>query len=700
MDSRIRRLSPPGNRRIGQGGRQSTGTLVYPSPFDQIQGTSRSSTGLTSGPRTSAERMLPPRTLPRYRQESPHRNRPRDDYVIRPRGQTLDPHDAVTRRPLSVIAPSSPNRMRPVITSAVERPSSPMIKPARPRHDEDYYIEPASSVREHRRHYTADSIDTGRLTTGERREAGGYSRSGGGGRSGYNVNQPLVRPQDKDSYEYGSRREPMYSDTAPRPRPRRDSNASIRERPVSMVGPGDYTTRLNQPGDAGPPITMNTRGFANIGRSGSLRQGQRARDDNYISREYPREDYETSQTRRAGRAPVSLHQNIPETYSTYREDHRETSDGRHHRHHKPSVDGERIDSIPRLREPFDDYDLRVDDRSKKHHDGHRHRDHNKEERDYRLREDPPRERHDKGNEISTNGLAGAAAAAAAAAGATYEGTRRHHHRDRDRGDRVADLPKERVPDDDRDQLSAVTNAMESTSISTETSDPDRRERHERRRRRRREKEERAAEDHRRETGQAAEPIPAQTAPQIAPHLAPPAESTLNEQGSHERLSHDRPSNDDKPPRSPHRHHHHSRSHDRDSYSESSSSDSSLDARARQVRVVTPSQDSHEPEQPRKGILRQPREKFPEDPVPVREGVKPLKDNVQKGIPPNARWTKIDRKRVNPEALEEGNERFVERPDHVIVLRVLTKEDIEEYAKKTQEIREKRGLLTMGDHESH
>ena len=41
--------------------------------------------------------------------------------------------------------------------------------------------------------------------------------------------------------------------------------------------------------------------------------------------------------------------------------------------------------------------------------------------------------------------------------------------------------------------------------------------------------------------------------------------------------------------------------------------------------------------------------FPEDPAPVREGVAPLKDAKKGVIPPNARWTKISRSLVNPEA---------------------------------------------------
>lgn len=61
---------------------------------------------------------------------------------------------------------------------------------------------------------------------------------------------------------------------------------------------------------------------------------------------------------------------------------------------------------------------------------------------------------------------------------------------------------------------------------------------------------------------------------------------------------------------------------------------------------------------------------------------------KKGIPPGARWTKIDRRLVNPEALEKANERFEERQDFVIVLRVLTKEEIQKLADRTREIRGK------------
>lgn len=108
--------------------------------------------------------------------------------------------------------------------------------------------------------------------------------------------------------------------------------------------------------------------------------------------------------------------------------------------------------------------------------------------------------------------------------------------------------------------------------------------------------------------------------------------------------------------------------------------------ARQVRVVSPPREKMDDKKTVKGILRQPRERFPEDPAPIREGVAPLKDARKDGVPPDARWTKIARKLVNPEALEAGKERYEAREDFVIVLRVLSREEIQAYATATQQIR--------------
>jgi hypothetical protein len=100
----------------------------------------------------------------------------------------------------------------------------------------------------------------------------------------------------------------------------------------------------------------------------------------------------------------------------------------------------------------------------------------------------------------------------------------------------------------------------------------------------------------------------------------------------------------------------------------------------------PSKNRPDPIEPAKGILKPPKEKFPEEPNPIREGVAPLKNTDLKGVPSGARWTKIDRRLVSPAALEAGNERFEEQADYVVVLRVLKKEEIQEYALRTTELR--------------
>ncbi|KAJ2894531.1 hypothetical protein MKZ38_007457 [Zalerion maritima] len=112
--------------------------------------------------------------------------------------------------------------------------------------------------------------------------------------------------------------------------------------------------------------------------------------------------------------------------------------------------------------------------------------------------------------------------------------------------------------------------------------------------------------------------------------------------------------------------------------------------AKQVRVVSPPRDKSEARPKLKGILKPPSQKFPEEPNPIREGVAPHKDDkTKKDAPPGARWTKIRRDIVNPEALTAGKERFEVRDNFVIVLRVLNKDEIEQYAYATQLIREKR-----------
>ena len=715
----------PGGRRLTQPTRSSTGTLVYPSSYDPYRGPTQSSRELNSGPRTSAERIIIPRVVPHYKADSPPLRKPTDDYVVRPRRLTLDPQSANVRRPLSTIVPSSPSHSRPIITTAIERPPSPLTKSSRARRDEDYYIQPAStsSRREHRRYNTIDGVDMSRLTVAERdardrSDRGGYRSSGiGGGRSGYNLNQPLVRQapeNDYTGYEYTDRREQMYRDTAPRPRPRpADEYAGgRRERPTSMTGLESYIpNRALSTRDAGPP--PSTRGFGGVGsvaRSGSLRHDHRARDEP-ISRDYVRDDYDAHHSRKLPRPQVAVHHPVEDGRASFPDDVSDYHEPRHHKPRKPTLDDGRSEA--RLRDPYDDqHDRSSDDRSRTHHERGHHRRHDDEDRD-RRRDDPPRDKRDHRDDGGSNGLL-VGAGALAAAGAAAESSRHKHHkepRDKDRGrekerDRDRDRDKERdrgdrdrdrdrdypyPPEktrDDRDRIPTTRDLLESTSHSTEASDQERRER------RRRRRERHARED--REMKEAAEEEARRRAAELAP---PPNNHALEKQGSYERSSQAGSHESEEQKQLTRRRHHHSRSPDADSYSDESSSDSEIDnSRQRQVRVVTPTEEKPEPPVV-KSILRPPREKFPEDPAPVREGVAPLKDAGKKGIPPGARWTKIDRKLVNPEALEMGNERYEERVDYVIVLRVLTKEEIQEYAAKTQEIRDKRGLVTDGGHDS-
>ncbi|MCJ1392589.1 hypothetical protein MMC18_005459 [Xylographa bjoerkii] len=595
-----------------------------------------------------------------------------------------------------------------------EKPASPYK--SRTREVEPHYILPASSSssrRDHHRTYSADNSDAGRfLTEGrERPERGGYRSSGiGGGRQGYNLNVPLVRqPKDKDDqdygYEYTDRKEQMYRDTTPRLRQRRESDSGRRERPLSMTGLEDYPPRSSQIArDAGPPVS--TRGFSKLestrlDRSGSLRHEYRIpKEPDLAPRDYvptiSRDDSDALQRRRSTRAPVALHQDPDDGYSSYREDRKEPRARHHHSSHRTgSLDRGSDDRGLGIRVPQDNEARRdSDERNRKHHDSgnqkdreegterDRHRNGHRADRaevddhDRRNREEPRKGKHGEGK-IGEDLALGAAGVAAA--GLVAEGVKRRHHRDREPAEEEPEVSaRDRRGEPEPGRLAVLPDPSESSSRSPENSDEERRER---RRRRRKEKEAREDEGLREETRKGR-----------FDELAPPNDDQRRESASYDRgarvPAHPVPGSDAAGRR--HRRHHH-RTSDEASHSETSPDDDGRDSyhhRPSVVRVVSPARDD-KPEMKPKGILRPPREKFPEDPAPVREGVAPLKDAGKKGIPPNARWTKIDRKLVNPEALDQGNERYEERIDYVIVLRVLTKEEIEAYAERTQEIRGKR-----------
>ncbi|KAF2787070.1 hypothetical protein K505DRAFT_379832 [Melanomma pulvis-pyrius CBS 109.77] len=65
------------------------------------------------------------------------------------------------------------------------------------------------------------------------------------------------------------------------------------------------------------------------------------------------------------------------------------------------------------------------------------------------------------------------------------------------------------------------------------------------------------------------------------------------------------------------------------------------------------------------------------------------------IPPGVRWTKIDRRLVNPEALEEAAEKFEEWEHCVVVFRVLSRDEVRGFAERTREIRRAGGARGGG-----
>ena len=680
MDPRYRRPSSPGSRRLVNPMRSSTGSVTYSSAYDDYYPPPRGGRDYGPSPRSSGDRIAAPRMLTRnYDDDQLSVAKLRDDFVTRPRRSTLETDPVGMRKPLSVIPASSPNRVRPVITGASERASGHHAKPGRSGADEDYYLLAAASSSRHdpRRISSTGTGDPGRLTTGDKELRDRMDRVGYRGstssnpRQGYHLNGPLVRHQDTDAYDgysYTDPREQMYRDTAPRPRPRHDSlTGGRRERPLSMTGLDDYLPRLGPTmRETGPPPSR--RGFDKIPRSDSLRQGSRAVIEDPRSRDYvpPRDEdpYDVPKRRLSARKPVSLHQRHPDDgYESYQdayddpyERHRQTSyyddhiDRREH--------GGRAESKAYRGWDDDDYDRDGVRTKSRREPEHRRRDpghkepHDRDERDRGSRKIPDREA-----EVLAAGVGGGLSGALVGAETRDRDHYRYEGKDKD--------PREQGLNDgghDRDRPK-----QKSSEYGDQDGDTSGEERRERRRRRRRERE-----GLERERGE-----------------RDPRDESLRQRSPDGQDDDDRDSEEEEQK-------HRDRRHRKDESRERISRDSSdggkpvdvKEERPRSAGVVAPAKEK-EPEPPVKGILRPPREKFPEDPAPVREGVAPLKDAGKKGIPVNARWTKIDRKLVNPEALDEGHERYEERLDYVIVLRVLTKEQIQDYAARTQEIRGKR-----------
>ena len=664
---RPRGSSPPGYRRFTDP-RASTGA-VFASSFEPRS---------YQHPRSSLDTFATPRGGERPYEAQPIAQRvypdqgysgatkSRTEYALRPVKNTATEEER--RRPSSLtIPPSSPIRSRPLINNDASRERSPLPKP-RTQDESERYIYPAATPTSHRsgpihqRQYSALPVDTSslRIPDRERRERGGYRSSGMGASRGYPTSGPLVRTHD-DDYSYTGPREQFDRDYPP-PRPRRDAYTR-KERPNSAINFVDLRPPALSRRDQGPPpaaIRQLERiekppGYPPTSRGGAGSDNER--------------DIDIPRRRHTLRAPVSLHQDRELVRPSPRDEH---DDRRDHRSR---------------RDRQDDDDVYSSDRDNRDHHSASHH-HDRHHQPYREIS-PEKKGHSHG--LAAAGLG--AAAAAGVAGALVKGSReseppedqdlrreRRSRRRRDHGDREQDIQEEDEPVSERDrerdrdrffdqdgrptghprQRSSVKDRNDGDSV-----DEDGLHRHHRRR-------------HHDEDNSRAE-TDSSSGSEVKAVSERPKERRREELV--ERFEDD---DSDRKHRDRQRLRDEVRDRSTESYTRAPGEDE--DDRPRRVQLVEPPKEK-EPEVKPRGILKPARTTpFPEDPNPTREGVAPLKDAGKKGIPTNARWTKINRMLVNPAALEASHERFEERDDYVIVLRVLTREEIEKFAIKTREIR--------------
>ena len=742
MDPRLARPSSPGGRRISQHQpfRSSTGTLFFPDDYTPPR-TSRET--IVQNPRTSAERIVS-RVVPRV--EAHQVRRAHDDYHVAPRRMTLEPTDPLPRRPLSIVNTTASNRYVPVLTSSVDPPASPASK-SRHRDDGPYYIQPASSTsrKNHLRHYSVDSSDSHERFVG----SGGPTRS-------FAINPAsstarLVKTETMPHQRSGQiySREMEYRGSQPR---RRESLSGRRERPMSMGGIESYATSQvssSSSRESGPPVT--TRGLDKLERVISRREGRafsttvtpRGSDaySSTSSKDFARRSRDEPETlnRHSSQREPTLHQDKDDGYTSYRED-REPR--RHHHHPSTRDDGKERGaghSTVDLRLEGDRRD--AEDRPKKHRDLVRHRERDDDDererrprkekedieerghrsrrdkdegddrdhrsrrekdegndRDYRSRRDRDeseererrshRDRDEKHERHHGSDLA-LGAASAAAAGLVAEGIRNHRHSRDERNGYEAPVERKSDRRHDRDRERGKDRGESDTTGNSGDNSEERREKERRRERRREHEKEQEREqdggsrkhaDERKDRDGTLRPLEQHHRAASFERGARPDRAQLVDA---EVLHKTRRS-----------HKHRERKEDQSSEDEVSSEEQrkTIEAAKPLVRVVSPDHEPKEPEVKPKGILKPPRVRFPEDLNPVREGVAPL--GKSKDVPENARWTRISRLLVNPEALEQGNERYeIEGITHVIVLRVLDREEIQQYADLTKKLRLERGKLS-------
>ena len=607
---------------------------------------------------------------------------------------------------------TSPTR-RPVVSNSArdDGRSAPHVA----REEPPRYLVPATSHSQgrdhHQRHYSATKADQDRLNVGSRvsgRARGEYHQPGGYSQKSYSNNRAPVKDDD---YSYTGPKEQFARDMQARPPPTRDLYPPRRDRPLSVVEIPEFKAPPPVRRDPGPPPA--SRPLDRLDRPDDRRLSSRP------LYEEPERVTDLPSRRHSVRAPV-VHQLRDEGYASARDDMDFRSKPRRERieeeeplpklrTREPDRDFDRdrdfVREPPREppREPERDRDRERDreprerdrDRDRERErdwDRERERDrarpydkvkHADDRREVRSRENSPeRSGVGKGISASLGGAAVAGLAGAAIKGSskpedasdsdTHKERRHRKHKHRDRADespppRDSELVERRAPAplDDRvhdERLQTIPRRDESASESYE--DENQRRRHRRRKHRDRE-------DVDPLVGDDPRAVPADRG-------RPEREPIEPDEAGRSRRRHERGASRSREPEAP------------ELERRTISPGEDEDDRPRRVLLVEP--EKKEEFKPR-GILKAPRVvPFPEDPNPTREGVAPLKEAGKDGVPTGARWTKISRVLVNPEALEKAHERFEERDDYVIVLRVVSREEIQKFAEKTREIRGKSAHL--------
>lgn len=652
----------------------------------------------------------------------------RTEYAVRPRHNSFLEEE--NRRPSNthLAPPMSPPRIRPVVmNTGHEGPRSAVYSPQQHRDAADRYLVPAASGanRHHHRHHSATPEDMDRIVTATRdgRERAPYYRSGGSSMKSYPASRPPVRYSEEDGYSYTGPREQFARDF-PSPPPQsasiRHDGQGRRDRPASVI---DIPVHDNTPAnrkDHGPP-SASTRQFERLDRLDPNRLSVRPAGDSDPDRgpDIPRRHHSVRN--------AVVHQPHDEQYPVHRDDH---DDRRSSRQARNYVDDDRdygksSKDMGRDQDRDRDYPYRAADYRRRPRSRETSPDHPTRDRPSTLRVDEPRrpqrsresspERPHRGSVSRAGpepkrpprsrdpspdrsglakGLAAVGLGGAAAAGLA-NGLGKEHRDPEDVSDVEGHKERRRRRNRDRDRDLETEGALGSHASEGRRRDPTRQDESEALDPRRDHPGDRMSSDsqdeahrsrrhHRRRHHRDRDQGPSDS----------PSESGSDRQARGSRKD-VRGGRADREPGEPEQFP--GRARDASPTREISGPNGENrtvppgddeDGRPRRVQLVEPVKEE-KPENKPKGILKPARKvPFPEDPNPVREGVAPLNSAGRDGIPPQARWTKISRMLVNPEALRKANERFEERDDYVIVLRVLPKEEIGKLAEKTVEIRGK------------